>query len=204
MDYTKQSDLQKPLMERFFGPITPLDVNYANDVTYGSLIGRPFFDTDPRDTKGHKVDYSYNYLKNVAGLNITHTAPNLNWGGGIENITKYQNFYTTVSAIQSYSAYVLSQMYADETSGKSLTTQQLQLTLQASDPSWLTKVATEEIGIVFRQILLYNSQTYVVMTQLLQAQKQMLSTLAMTNTLIVIGDSFTENQLLNKATIPGA
>jgi hypothetical protein len=199
-----QGNLQQDLMRDLFVPVTsnPPDfasqVDFANDMSYGGLIGKPYYE-ETRKIKGAPVNYAYNYLKNVAGVNITHVPPSTAWTGFVENQLKYKNFYTTVSAIQSYSAYVLSQLYADQMSGNSLTQQQMGLTLAASNPTWFKKVATESMGTVFRQILLFNSQLYVLMTQLLQAQKQMLAELAMTNTLIVIGDSFTEGQLLVKA-----
>ncbi len=199
-NYTAQNSLQKKLMQDFLGQefiLKALGVDkYANDMTYGYMIGQPFM-TIPADDK---TDHAYNYLKNVAGLNLTHTPPGPNWKQAEEGgADRYKAFYTTVSSIQSYSGYVLSQLYEDETSGNSLTKQQISLALQASSPDWLKAIATESLGVVLRQILLYNSQSYVLTSQLLQAQKQMLATLAMTNTLIVIGDQFMETQLKSAA-----
>ncbi len=168
---------------------------YSNDITYQTMQGNLYIKPDPRQ----KVNPAYNYIKNVAGLNITHAVPDKDWSGSAEDKQAYRNFYTTISAIQTYNAYILSDLYAESTNGNKLNKAQNDLITQASSPDWFAQVASESIGNVFRQILMYNSQSYVVLTQLLQTQKQMLSTQAMTNTLIVLGNQFTENQLLNKA-----
>ena len=105
----------------------------------------------------------------------------------------------TISAIQTYNAYLLSQVYSDYVNGTQLTQQQNSLMQQASNAAWFTQVASENIGLVLRQILMYNSQVYVLLSQLVQTQKQALAAQAMTNTLIVIGNEFTGSQLLLRA-----
>ncbi len=202
-NFDVQQAMQRALMIDFYGTnVTPENVNYANDMTFGSLLGQPFWDPDPRTKKGQqKIDLARNYIKNAAGLNITHVPPG-NWAGSSDAVKKYRDFYTTVSAIQSYSGYVLSQLYMDHANGGALTQQENDLMQQASSSDWFKQVATENLGTVLRQLLMYNSQNYVLMTQLLQTQKQMAATLAMTNTLIVIGDQFIEKQLVQAATTP--
>ncbi|EKD73667.1 MAG: hypothetical protein ACD_45C00229G0005 [uncultured bacterium] len=198
---TTQINLQPQLTKDFFGTaITKNTVPYANDMAYQTLLGQLYFNPDPRKTNQNTVDPAYNYLKNVAGLNISHTVPGLNWSGTPENKLKYMNYYTSVSAIQTYNGYLLSQLYADYVNGGELNKQQVALIQQASGSDWFTHVASENIGVVLRQILMYNSQLYVVMTQLLQTQKETLAAQAMTNTLLVIGNQFTESQLISKAT----
>jgi hypothetical protein len=201
-NYTTQVSLQKQLMTDFLGErVKSSTVPYANDMVFGSLINQPFFDPDPRKKTNPKIDPGANYLKNISGLNIKHIPISANWAGSDEDKKKYESFYTTISAIQSYDAYVLSQLYADNVNGGTLTQQQNQLMQQASSSDWFAQVASEKnLGIIFRQMLMYNSQIYVLLTQLLQSQKQMAAELAMTNTLIVIGNEFTESQLLQKAT----
>ncbi len=191
-----QLDMQTSLIKDFYGrDVTEEITPYANDMTFGSLKGKPYFIKDPRS---EKIDLGLNYITNVAGLKLTHIVPG-DWAGTPYAQRKYKAFYTTVSAIQTYNSYILSQLYLDNNGKNSLSDQQTTLIKQASSSDWFTQVASENLGVVFRQMLMYNSQLFVLMTQLLQAQKQMLATLAMTNTLIVIGDSFTENQLYNEA-----
>jgi hypothetical protein len=185
--------------------LTAQNFPYANDMVFQTLLGKPFLNPDPRpktDADGNPIaiDPIYNYIKNAAGLNITHAIPSPQWIGTKDARTKYFNFYTTITAIQTYDAYLLSQLYADFAKGPQLTTQQNALMVQASNSDWFAQVASENIGVVLRQILMYNSQIFVMLTQLLQVQKQSLAAQAMTNTLIVIGNQFTESQLLNKAT----
>ena len=198
---TTQIGLQPQLTQEFLGSsITPSTVPYANDMTYQTLLGQLYFNPDPRQTNQHAVNPAYNYLKNIAGLNITHTIPGPNWRGTEENKQKYLSYYSSISAIQTFNGYLLSQLYADYVNGRQYTQQQTALIQQASGSDWFTHVASENIGVVLRQILMYNSQLYVLMTELLQTQKQLLSAEAMTNTLLIIGNQFTENQLISKAT----
>jgi len=195
-----QNTAQQQFTQDFLSGINAGSVPYANDFTYQTLLGQPYFNPDPRIQNGENVNPVFNYIKNAAGLNIVHRTPNRNWKGSDKDKQNYQNFYTTVSAIQTYNAYVLSQLYADASNGNQLTQQQNALMQQASNSDWFAQVASENIGIVLRQILMYNSQVYVLLTQLLQTQKQLLSAQAMTNTLLVLGNQFTEMQLLTKAT----
>jgi hypothetical protein len=197
---TTQSGIQQQLLTGFFGAdVTTKSVPYANDMTYQTLIGQPYFKTDPRDTNDAKVDAALNYLKNASGMNMTHVPPANNWQGAQKYLIKYASFYTTVSAVQTYDAYVLSQLYAEAKNGNVVTNGQAALIKQASDASWFKSIASENIGVVLRQILMYNSQMYVVMTQLLQTQKQVLAAQVMGNTLLVVGNLYTEGQLYNKA-----
>ncbi|HSW69048.1 MAG TPA: hypothetical protein VLI69_02665 [Gammaproteobacteria bacterium] len=197
---TLQKTLLMQLTQDYLKNVDPADVNFINDFTYQTMLGSPYVNPDPRKEKDKSVNPALNYIKNVAGLKITHDTPNEKWKGDPVYKAKYNDYYATVSAIQTYNSYVLSQMYADATNGNPLSKQQDALMQQASNSDWFAEVASENIGTVLRQILMYNSQTYVLLTQLLQTQKELLSTQAMTNTLLVVGNQFTETQLLSKAT----
>lgn len=185
----------------------------ANDLVYSSLLGVPFFKKDPR---GSNIDYSYNYIKNAAGMTVPHTAPNNSWQGADNDVDRYQNFYNTVMAIESYNGYILSGQYADKVDPKSETSSNLN-TLQQSLISWinaapsadssggsgggsfLSQVAGEPIGLVLRQLLVVESQVFVLMTQMLQTQKQIATSQAMTNALLVLSNQQYESYLLSKA-----
>jgi hypothetical protein len=54
---------------------------------------------------------------------------------------------------------------------------------------------SEKIGYVLRQILLYQSQTFVLMTQIVQLQKQMVSAQVMTNATLVAVNQVNERVL---------
>ena len=196
-DAATQNALQSQITQEFLQGVAMPEIN---DMAYQTLLGQLSVSPDPR---GKNATPAYNYIKNAAGLNITFPLPdNSKWTGNDNDKTNYKNFYMTVTAIQTYSAYLLSQVYADYSNKTQLTQQQNALMQQASSGSWFTQVASENIGLVLRQILMYNSQIYVLLTQLLQTQKQSLAAQAMTNTLIVIGNEFTGNQLLMRASKP--
>lgn len=183
--------------------ITVDKVPYLNDMVFQTLVGLP---PVAKDNRG--VDASYEYIKNASGLKFTHQVPPYSWMTKSPQTLRYFNFYETINAIQTFDAYVLSQIYADASNGNQLTTQQQALiqlstgtdgTNGSSGMGWFSKILSENIGLVMRQILMYDSQIYVILTQMMQIQKQQLAAQAMTNTLLILGNSYTENQLYGSA-----
>lgn len=203
-DAKKQDTLQPAITADFLTPtiggvkVQPPQVDYVNDFTYQTMLGKPFM-PESKDRIKAGQNPMYNYFKNVAGLNITHAAPNDSWAGLPADKDSYRNFYTTVSAIQTYNAYLLSNLYLDATNENRLSKIQTTLLQKASNSDWFAQIASDHMGVILRQILMYNSQIFVIMTQLLKTQNQLLSAQAMTNTLLVMGNQFTENQLIMKA-----
>jgi preprotein translocase subunit SecG len=196
-----QTTLQTQLMQDYFSGATTNTLPYANDLTYSTLLGLPFFSPDPRASGGATVNPAYNYLKNASGLNVVHAIPAMNWTGAQADQAKYQNYYNTISAVQTFNSYVLTQLYAN--SIFQLTTAQNTLLAQVSNPSTFFAVITNEtIGAVLRQMLMFESQNYVLLAQLLQAQRLLLASQAMNNTLMIVSNSTTEALLLRKAIAP--
>lgn len=164
-----------------------------NDLSYVTLLGQPPV------PKGATANSPYNYIKNAGALTTYHTAPGLNWQGAQEDQAKYQNYYNTILAIESFSGYVLSTQYADLQNGSPFSTAQLSLISQASNSTWIAQIATEELGKVFRQLLMFESQSYILLSQLVQTQRQMVMAQAMTNSLMVLLNQNNENLLSAKA-----
>lgn len=194
--------LQQRLTSEFFGAgATPATLPNANDLAYETLLNQPYFTNDPRNNPntGAKVDAAYNYLKNISGLTITHPMINSSWQGSPTDLQKYQSFYNTISAVQTYNAYVLSQIYLTYKNGSPFTDAQVSLINTATGSGWFSTVASENIGFVLRQILMFSSQTYVLLSQLVNAQNQMVQTQAMTNSLLILMNQSTEQILMMKA-----
>lgn len=192
-------DMQTQLLTTFFGgSISATAPNPANlnDITYTTLLGIPLVSPDPREN----VNSAVNYLSNASGLSLPFVIPGTGWRGDEAAQTKYSNFYNTVTSVQTYNAYVLSRLYQDSQHPDAPLRRQL--ITQSSNSNWFSSVITNDLGWVLRQILLYNSQIYVVMDQLLQTQKQMLAATAMTNTLFIANSQFQSDMLLNKAQSP--
>lgn len=164
----------------------------VNDLAYGTVLGIPPV------TKGAPAS-AYSYLRNAGGLNFNHTLPNPAWQGRPQDLNYYKNYYNTIMSIQSFDSYVLSTLVADNAAGNQLTTLQNQLVSQATNPQWLASVGGEQLGMVLRQILLFQSQTYVLFTQLLQTERQLLTAQALANTLTIIVNQDKEGMLLMKA-----
>ncbi|RDI41684.1 hypothetical protein [Aquicella lusitana] len=198
-----QTALQTQILTDLFGPtVTSENLNYANDLVYQSLYGVRRFDPDPRrkpDGSPANVDSAYNYIKTASGFNIRHPLPPLG-GPDPDAISRYFANYSTVMAAESFNSYVLSGLYEESRNGGPLNQLQTSLVQQATQSSWFTAIGGENLGIVLRQILMFESQAYVLMTQLLQTQKQQLAAQTLTNTLLILNNEDKEKQLYSKAT----
>jgi hypothetical protein len=180
-------------------PATTSNLQYANDLVYSSLLGIPFFAKDPRNSggQGKKVDSRLNYIMNASGLNLYHIRPATNWQGSQNSQTKYQGFYNTVMAATSFNGYILSDVYADK---NQFTTLQQTLIKQATDPkTWFVEVGKENIGYVLRQLLIYQSQIFVLLTEMIQIQKQMVTAQAINNSVLMAVNMNNENLLVSGA-----
>lgn len=166
----------------------------ANDLAYSSLLGQP-----PIPKAPNVANAPYNYLKNAGALGLTHVMPGLAWQGDLQDQLKYSNYYNTLMSVESFTGYVLSSAYAEGQSGNQFNATQTTLITQASSSSWVAQIATEELGKVLRQILLFESQSYVLLSQLVQTQRQSLMAQTMTNSLIILTQQLTESQLVAKA-----
>lgn len=180
-------------------PLTPTSAPiYANDLVYSTILGSPFYPKeDPRKAKNPSIDPLANYIKNAGGLFLNHALPNPGGRGTAAAKDRYQKYYNTAIAVESFNGFVLSNQITD---GNQLNTLQTKLVTQASDPAeWFAKLATESIGIVLRQILLYQSQCFVLLTQLVQTQKQMVTAQVMTNALLLTINQTNETLLVSSA-----
>ena len=194
---TSQQALQTNLLTTFFGSTNVSAGNpaYINDLTYSTLLGLPLLTPDPRAG----VDASLNYITNASGLGMIFPLPGSGLRGSATAVKNYTQFYNTVTAVQTHNAYVLSGMYEDSKTFTNDNSLRKQLITQSSNSAWFTSVITNDLGWVFRQLLLYSSQTYVLMDKLIQIQKEMSASLAMTNTLIIANSQLQASQLLTAA-----
>lgn len=178
-------------------PVTAEELPNANDLLFQSMMGMSYFAKDPR---GDKADIMLNYISNASGIGLIHTVPSLTWRGGPEAQITYSNFYNTMMAAESFNGWVLSDMYADAKNGGQLNTLQQALVKEVSDPNtWFSKIASEDIGIVLRQILLFQSQNFALMTESIKVQKQLLYAQAMNNSLLILLNYNNEDLLVRRA-----
>jgi hypothetical protein len=196
-----QLSMQPQILSDYFGTsVTTTTLPYANDLSYISLLGKLYFTPDPRVQAGQPssaVNPAYNYIENAAATSFTHTIPGGSWSGYASDQIRYASFYKAVSAVQTFDAYVISQALTDYNAGTPAA--QAQLLTQASSSDWFAHIASEQIGIVLRQILMYNSQTFVVLSELLQTAKQQVEAQAMTNTMLIIEGASNESILMSRA-----
>jgi hypothetical protein len=166
---------------------------YANDLVYSSLLGAPIYSKDPRPN----TDYAMNYVMNASGANLYHPMPGGGWGGSQAAQRRYQTFYNTVMAATSFNNFILSKNYADKAQFNTLQTTLIQ---QATDPgNWFAKVGSEQIGFVLRQLLMYQSQTFVLLTEMIQMQKEMVSAQAMNTATLIAVNQMNESSMINFA-----
>lgn len=163
----------------------------ANDLVYGTLIGSPFWplDQDPRKKKDKNINPPLNYILNASAASINHVIPGSSWQGKEASRLRYKNYYNIARSVETFGAYALVNQLAD---GNQLNTLQTQLINQATTSTWFSQVSTEKIGWVLRQILMYQSQTYVLFTQMLQYQKQMVTAQVMTNATLIAANQQNE------------
>lgn len=166
----------------------------VNDISYASLMGaKPVL-------KGSFTPY--NYIKAASGANFKHFMPRPDWSNpnAANNYQPaYFQYYNTVTAVESFGAYALSNLVVESQNNNQTTSLQNALTTQASNSNWTKKVASETVGEVLRQILLFQSQTYVLLTQLVQTQKQLLTASIMTNSLLIANNRMNEIYITSKA-----
>lgn len=196
---TNQYALQQTLLTNFFkaenvSASPPIPPN-LNDLTYTTLLGQPLVSPDPRAG----ADPAMNYLINASGLSIPLSKPGTGWRGDKTAQLNYQKYYNTMTAVQTYNAFVLSRLYQEGKTTQDNNSTRMKLAAQSGNSDWFSSVINNDLGWVLRQILLYNSQMFLLLDQLLQTQKQMAATLAMTNTLILVSNQFQGNFLLEKA-----
>lgn len=200
-NYNMQNSYQAQLTADLFGqdiktfggdkPAVLNVIGNINDLAYSTMLGLPPVPKAP--------SLPLNYIKNAGGLTLVHTIPNPNWQGTDEDVKRYQNYYNTIMAVESFNGYVLSNQYAEYQNGNTFTTTQNNLISQASNSDWISKIATEDLGIVLRQLLMFESQNYVLTTQLLQTQKQLLAAQVMTNALTIMTQQNAEDLLVSNA-----
>ena len=207
-NYTNQLSLQQQLMASVvnqpLSSFTPQGNNPAtimtlipniNDLAYSTMLGLP-----PVMNKNQPFTPNLNYVTYTGGANLNHVIPNAGWQGTEVDRTNYKNYYNSVVAVESFNSYALSNLYTDLINGNNnTTTLQNSLIAQASNSAWLIQVASEEIGKVLREILIFQSQSYVLLSQLLQTQKQLLTATVMTNTLLILNNRINENYMTAKA-----
>lgn len=192
------ADLFHQPVEKFTNPQNQPDilkiVPNVNDLSYGTVINLAPVE------KGATIS-AYNYLKNAGGIDMNHPIPQKApfWGGRPQDITTYTNYFNTISSVMSYNTYILDFLVAENANGNLFTPTQNDLISQASSGTWLATVATEELGMVLRQILMYQSQAYILLTQLLQTQKQMLVAQVMSNSLLIATNGTNESIMIAKA-----
>lgn len=163
----------------------------VNDLAYSTMIGAPPVPNAEKD--------AYEYVKNVAGFNFIRPILSKAWQGDKEAKAKYAKYFDTVTAITSFNAYVMSSLKTDADKNPNQTKLQNELMNSVSGSAWLAQVATEEIGKVLRQILLFESQNYVLYSKMQQTQRDMLVAQAMTNSLLMLFNQVQENQLVRNA-----
>jgi hypothetical protein len=197
-NYGLTLDKQRQILEDLFAGTPPTN---ANDLTFQTLLGVPYFPiTDDPKNPASATQAAYNYMKNAAGLAVHHTVPSpSSWSGAQADQDNYTNYYNTITAIESFNAYIMSQFYQDSLNKNAVTTAQQGLMTQASNSQWYLEIASEGIAPLLRQLLMYNAQVFVLQMQSLNVQKQILAAQTMTNTMLAITGSTNEQLMLRKA-----
>jgi len=194
-----QNSIQRQLTNTMLNNATP--PTFINDVSYMTVLGEPY---QAQDSQGNDVDpkaATLNYVTNISAANVTHDLPKARWQGSAKAKSRYENFIKTIMSVQTYNQYVLSDFYANVANERALTQTQIDLKNKLTDQEgWFKHVSeAENIGNILREILMFQSQLYLVSLQSIEAQRQLIASIAATNSLIILGNQFTEDTLKQKA-----
>ena len=178
---SQQQSLSQQLTQQFLtGNGTYGMPKNANELSYGIMLGS-VINPPSGGTRPDVNALGQSYLKHVAGTYFNLPQPSSGWVASTA-ATQYTELYNVTAAIASYNAYLLAGLYQQ----KDQDTNRINLMKQAVDATWFGNIQSEDIGLVFRQMLMYTSQVYVDLDRLLKIQQQQLAATAMTNTLLLI------------------
>jgi hypothetical protein len=152
---------------------------------------------DPNtDSKSRPEELVKDYVRNLTGANYAFPQPPQTTAG--KPAPNYTFFYHSVAAIQSFNTRILSKLLVvPDKNGQS---QREFLMNQASSSSWFKNIGEEDLGLVLRHILMYDSQIYVQLMKLEKLQQDQIAAHAMTNTLLIfIADQMVGTQLRTQA-----
>lgn len=180
------------LMAGSFDPSNPVLPQNANELNYSILFNKTLPNTQaPQNMQASQQ----NFINNLAGMGTILKQPSPAWKKSTA-ASNYMGFYNAIAAINSYNAYTLNGMLAQPASNDLNN----YLIGVSSNSDWFKNVASEPLGVVVRQILMFTSQIYVLLNQLITLQQNMLGEMATLNTLISLeAQQLTGSQLYQTA-----
>lgn len=186
-------------------------IETINDFSYTTLLGAPL--VSPNKTTGDLTQSINNYIKNASGSNLPMVAPDPEWKNQSQERQDYYTLYSTLASVQSYNSYIFNKAYADRQGrtrypegipsrkkGDAASVQDILAASveNASSTKWYATVASESIGLVLRQLLVFTSQNYILLEKILETQQDALMAQAMTNTLLMQNAGIGQGRLLYK------
>ena len=165
-----------------------------NQLDVSILKGTKIDPTKDKDTSVEAL--AKQYLYNISAANFYIPPPPLTAAKVPSN---YQHYYDAIIAIESFNTRILSGLYVNQDKNQLHST----LTDQATSKDWFLKIATEDLGLVLRQLLMYTSQIYVQIDHLTKIEQDQLAAQAMTNTLLILETSQNTGALLRRQALPG-
>ena len=203
---SKQLDSSKTLTQQYLAaslanattlqldPYNESNLSYSAAIGSGAGSGTTTKQNAP-NAQNNQANSASSYIKYAAGANFWLPQANPAWKKSPDK-TRYQNFFYSLAAVQSYSSYILSGLLNQQSTDKTSKT----LIDQATSSDFFLNITSESLGPVLRQILMYNAQTYVLLNRMLKLQQQQLASLAMTNSLLItMGSSMVGQQLYTRA-----
>jgi len=199
-DYTshiQQIDLSNMLTKRFLMaggdlPSNAYELGYSI-LTNGNNLVAPIPGENLTAQNQKRKEGRDNYLAYISGSNIIFKQVEPSWSSSAKK--NYQSIYNTIAAISSYNAFILSDLYTNQANEDT----RLSLIDQATNSSWFKTVSSEALGLVLRHTLMYMSQIYVELDQMIKLQQKQVTAQAMTNTLLILYANFSIAQNVSAA-----
>ncbi len=169
----------------------------AADLTFSTTLGQPTL-WNNNNNASQIAAHAANWVANASGLNIRHVIPNPSWQntGGAYNYSVYNNYFNSVMTAASFNAYALSSL---QTNNVLASYEQTAMSQMSDSSNWLSTIATENIGWVLRQILVFQSIAVVYLIHIAQINENILVANVVTNNLIMSANQQWESNMVMKA-----
>ncbi len=217
-DETSRLSYTNTLVKLYYGGSVPKD---ANDYSYTTLR-QTYLNSYPSGSQQQSLISKSiaNYMQYVSGNGIRLDSPDDSWVSNKASASQksYYALYKTMAAMQSYNDYIISKLMIDQQANTSYpkgipsrsegqaanTTDILAATTDlAGSSSWYSDVGSESLGLVLRQMLIFNSQMYILLTRIYQTEQQMLVAQSLANALTMSSLSLGYGQLLYTQALSG-
>lgn len=144
--------------------------------------------------------FIYNYLKTSSGGLLNLKTPPEDSSGAAGK--QYKILYKTLMSAITYNNYAITEIFNKMQAHSDVIKKLIE---QSTNSDWITNIGgKQDLGVIFRQMLLYISQSFVLQAQMMEMQKAMAMSQVVTNTLLALSIQNGVVALQNTASPPNS